>query len=178
MRIGYARLSQDEQAAQLQLAALENASCGRIFVDYAPARAQLAKAVDYCQAGDTLVCAELARLAKSFKHLLQVVENLAARGADLWVLSHAINVDAATLQAFAQFERAIILQRTQPGWDAAYAAGKMGGRRKHDHSLWASAAKDRANGSTMRDIAAALGVSVATLYRWKDLYGQQQEVRH
>jgi DNA invertase Pin-like site-specific DNA recombinase len=79
MRIGYARVSTDDQNLDLQLAALENAGCDRVFTDHGVSGAQfsrpgLAKAMSALSAGDTFVVWRLDRLGRSIQKLIQLVE--------------------------------------------------------------------------------------------------------
>ena len=82
MRIGYARVSTADQNPDLQEDALQKAGCEKIFRDVASgavdSRRGLAEAIDYARDGDTLVVWKLDRLGRSFKHLIETVNGLAA----------------------------------------------------------------------------------------------------
>ena len=82
--MGYARVSTQDQSTALQLDALTKAGCARIFSESASGaqrdRLELARALDYMRAGDTLVVWKLDRLARSLKQLVETVEDLKARG--------------------------------------------------------------------------------------------------
>ncbi|MEV5971010.1 recombinase family protein [Streptomyces sp. NPDC051921] len=99
--IGYARVSTDDQEAQLQLDALTEAGCARIFTDKASGknadRPELAAALDYARPGDTVCVWKLDRFARSLIDLVTMVDALAARGIGFKVLTGALaSVDPNT----------------------------------------------------------------------------------
>ena len=140
MLIGYARLSTDDQTLDLQRDALKEAGCERIFEDTAGGTAErpnLQQALSHRRAGDTLVVWRLDRLGRSLKDLIAQAEQLRSRGVGLKSLKEAIDTDSPTGQlvfhifgALAEFERALIRERTQAGLQAARARVRKGGRRK------------------------------------------------
>src|SRR5262249_26304004 len=93
MKVGYARVSTEDQTLDLQRDALLAAGCTKIFEEHVSgareARSQLAAALDYCrdQAGDTLVVWKLDRLGRSLKNLVEIVEGLAQRQIGFQVLT-------------------------------------------------------------------------------------------
>lgn len=136
--IGYARVSTDEQNTSAQLDALRAAGCAEIFEERASggdrARPVLGRALARVGRGDTLVVARIDRLARSLAHLLAVIEGLRARGAYFRSLGDPIDTSSPqgvfTLQvlgAAAEFERALIRERTRAGIAAAKARGRVGG---------------------------------------------------
>lgn len=178
--IGYARVSTDEQDLQLQLDALTQAGCTRIFADKASGkstnRPELAKALDYLREGDSLVVWKLDRFARSLIDLVTMVDQLAARGVGFKVLTGALasinpNTPDGRLMlqvvgAMAEFERSLIQDRTRAGLEAARAQGRVGGRpRALDDDKLAMFRARRAKGESITVIADALKVSRATLYR-------------
>ncbi|MHC0429529.1 recombinase family protein [Streptomyces sp. O3] len=178
--IGYARVSTDDQEAQLQLDALSEAGCARVFTDKASGkntdRPELAAALDYLRAGDTLCVWKLDRFARSLIDLVSTVDKLRERGIGFRVLTGALaNIDPATpdgrlmlqvVGAMAEFERDLIRDRTRAGLDAARAQGRTGGRPTvMDADKLAAAQARRAKGESVTAVAKALGVSRATLYR-------------
>jgi DNA invertase Pin-like site-specific DNA recombinase len=84
MKIGYARVSTQDQNEQLQLDALKEAGCKNIFIDYASGaktdRPELARALNHLRPGDRLTVWKLDRLGRSLKHLIQVVDELQEQG--------------------------------------------------------------------------------------------------
>jgi DNA invertase Pin-like site-specific DNA recombinase len=178
MLVGYARVSTLDQNPALQIDALKVAGCERIFTEKASGaqreRPELKAALNYIRAGDTLVVWKLDRLARSMRQLIETVEDLQARGIELRSLTESI--DTATpggrlvfhiFGALAEFERAIIRERTSAGLQAARERGKKGGRPKTFGPKDLAAAKAMLADPAIRveDVAARLKVSCATLYR-------------
>ena len=178
MRIGYARVSSQDQNPDLQLDALRAAGCKRIFVEKASGaqreRPELGAALDYMRSGDTLVVWKLDRLARSMKQLIETVESMEPRGIGLRSLTEAIDTTTAggklvfhIFGALAEFERAIIRERTRAGLEAARSRGRQGGRppKLTPQDLAAAKAMLADPSFTVADVARRLGVSPATLYR-------------
>ncbi|WP_405490325.1 recombinase family protein [Streptomyces sp. NBC_00096] len=178
--IGYARVSTDDQEAQLQHDALAAAGCTRVFTDKASGkntdRPELAVVLDYVRPGDTLCVWKLDRFARSLIDLVNMVDALAARGIGFKVLTGALaSIDPNTpdgrlmlqvVGAMAEFERSLIKDRTRAGLDAARAQGRVGGRPAvMDADKLAAAKARKRKGESVTAIAKALGVSRATLYR-------------
>jgi DNA invertase Pin-like site-specific DNA recombinase len=177
MLIGYARVSTTDQDLALQLDALRAAGCERIFEEKASGakedRPELARLLDHTRKGDVLVVWKLDRLARSLKQLVLVLEDLGKRGIGFRCLAPVIDTTTpegrllySITGAFAEFERAIIQQRTRAGLKAALARGRKGGRPK----ALDEAAKAKAR-AMLRDpeisvaaVAEVLGVSRSTLY--------------
>jgi DNA invertase Pin-like site-specific DNA recombinase len=141
-KIGYARVSTDEQSLALQLDALHAEGCARVFQDTASgARADrkgLADAVAACAPGDVLVVWKLDRLGRSLLDLVGLVETLKSRDVGLKLLEGAgAAIDTTTAigkltfgvaALFAEFERELIRERTLAGMKAARRRGKKMGR--------------------------------------------------
>ena len=137
-QIGYARVSTDEQATQAQEMELRAAGCDTIVEEHGSgasrARPALSKLLREIGAGDTLVVVRLDRLARSVSHLLEVIENLTAKGAHFRSLRDPIDTTTPqgmfslqVLGAVAQLERALISERTKAGIRAAKSKGKLPG---------------------------------------------------
>src|SRR6266545_1508059 len=178
MLVGYARVSTLDQKPTLQIDALKAALCTRIFTEKASGaqreRPELSAALDYIRQGDTLVVWKLDRLARSMRQLIETVEDLQSRGIELRSLTESI--DTATpggrlvfhiFGALAEFERAVIRERTSAGLQAARERGKKGGRPRTLGLGDLAAAKALLADPAIRveDVAAHLKVSPATLYR-------------
>lgn len=178
MLVGYARVSTQDQDLGLQLDALTEAGCGKLFTETASGaqrdRPQLKAALDYARAGDTLVVWKLDRLARSLKQLIETVEDLGERRISLKSLTEAIDTGTSggklvfhLFAALAEFERAVILERTRAGLLAAKARGRVGGRPP------ALTGKDLAHAKallmdpeiTVAEVARRLKVAPSTLYR-------------
>ena len=178
MLIGYSRVSTDEQDLGLQTDSLENAGCERIFSDKTSgARADrpgLAEALSFVRAGDSLVVWKLDRLGRSLKHLVDLVGELKERGIEFRSLTDGIDTSTPAgrfffhvMAALSEMERDLIAERTRAGLEAARKRGRVGGRRRKMTDAKVEAAKSlMATGMPPREVAASLGVSVPTLYRW------------
>ena len=179
MIIGYARVSTEDQNLDLQLDALKEAGCDRIYEDKISGskedREGLSKALQIVRAGDTLVVWKLDRLGRSLQHLISVVNELKNGGVYFRSLKENLDTSSSTgklifhiFGALAEFERDIIRDRTLAGLAAARARGRTGGRPKSmDERSIKLARTLMADGSkSAREISEMLGVSVATLYRY------------
>jgi len=142
MLIGYARISKgDEQSNLLQAKALKAAGCKKLFEESASGgrwdRPQLHRMLDQLRDGDTLVVWKLDRLSRSLKDVLHIMEKIAAAGAGFRSLTEDIDTTTPAgrmmmqmVASFAEFERAMIRERTSAAIAAASADGRIGGRRK------------------------------------------------
>ena len=140
--LGYARVSKgDEQSNALQAKALRAAGCRRIFEETASGgrwdRPELHRMLDQLREGDIVVVWKLDRLSRSLKDVLHIMERIADAGAGFRSITE--NIDTTTpagrmmmqmVGSFAEFERAMIRERTSAGLAAARAEGRIGGRRK------------------------------------------------
>ena len=136
--IGYARVSTEDQTPLPQSQALKSAGCAEIHEEQASggnrARPVLARVLERIGKGDTLVVVRIDRLARSLSHLLEVIERLEAKGAFFRSLMDPIDTSSPqgkfTLQvlgAAAEFERALIRERTKAGLASARTKGRVGG---------------------------------------------------
>lgn len=178
MLIGYARVSTAEQTVALQEDALNQAGCERIFRDVLSGRTTdrpgLRDALAYARSGDVLMVWRLDRLGRSLVHLIQVMQDLQARGVGFRSLQEHMDSTTAGGQlifhifgALAEFERSLILERTRAGLDAARARGRVGGRPRRlspEQIRMAHRLMENPD-TTAAEVAAALHVSRATLYR-------------
>ena len=141
VRIGYGRVSTRDQHPEAQHDALTVAGCDAVFVDKASGklarRPELDKALlSANRAGDQLVITKLDRLGRSLEHLIELSNTLQARGVDLVVLDQGIDTSTAVgrmffqiLGAIAEFEHALMSERTMDGLAAARARGRTGGQK-------------------------------------------------
>jgi DNA invertase Pin-like site-specific DNA recombinase len=186
--IGYARVSTDGQNLSLQLDALEQAGCRRVFNDVGSGslkhRPQLDDCLTFLAPGDTLVVWRLDRLGRGLKHLIDTIEELHEREIGFRSLTEQIDTTTpgGRLQfhifgALAQFEREIIRERTRAGLAAARARNQFGGRPTVITADKLTAARlMRAEKRPMHVIAKTLGISRSTLYRHlaPDKQGEQR----
>lgn len=178
MLIGYARVSTQDQKLDGQLDALHDAGCEKVFQDVASGarsdRPGLAEAIEYARPGDTLVCLKLDRIARSLPHLVGMMNDLEIREVGFRSLSEDLDTTSPggrlvfhIFGAIAHFERDLIRERTRTGLDAARRRGRVGGRPRAMTTQKLDAAKKLfAAGTPAKDVAASVGVSVPTLYRW------------
>lgn len=177
MKVGYSRISTDQQTAQSQQDALEKAGCERIFVETASgARADrpvLKEVLEFLREGDTLVVVRLDRAARSLKHLLSLMNDLEHRGVGFHSINENIDTSSAggrlvfnIFGSIAEFELDLIRERTKAGLEAARKRGRVGGRpKKLDQNQIEAAKVMFANGTPAIEIASAFSISVPTLYR-------------
>ena len=178
MLIGYARVSTQDQVLDLQTEALQKAGCEKLFEDKISGRLAdrpgLTKALEMLRDGDTLVVWKLDRLGRSVKNLVDLFNELHARGVQFKSLTDSIDTATASgrfffhvMASLAEMERELTVERTRAGLEVARQLGRKGGRKRQmTESKIASAKKLLANGVPPRDVAKNLGVSVPTLYRW------------
>lgn len=179
MFVGYARVSTQDQNPALQLDALKALGCEKVFVEKASGaqreRPEMKAALDYMRAGDTLVVWKLDRLARSLKKLIATAEELEREKIGLVSLTESIDTTTPggmltfhVFGAIAQFERALIRERTTAGLVEARRQGRKGGRPSVMRPSDVTAARAMMKEGTLpvRDIAKRMGVSVATLYRY------------
>jgi DNA invertase Pin-like site-specific DNA recombinase len=179
MLIGYARISKgDDQSTALQLRALKDAGCKRVFEEAASGgrwdRPELHKMLDQLREGDVIVVWKLDRLSRSLKDLLHLLDRIEAANAGFRSLTECI--DTATpagrmmmqmVGSFAEFERAMIRERTKAGLDQARAEGRIGGRRpKLNAKQRAEIAESVISGrKSAAEMARIFGVSQPTVSR-------------
>lgn len=139
-KIGYARCSKDGQETQIQVATLRAAGCDMIFEEIASGgtweRPMLHEALGSLREGDVLVVWKLDRLSRSVRDLILIVDRIAQAGARFKSLTEEIDTTTAVgtmvmhiLSAFAEFERAMLKERTMAGLAFAREQGRIGGRR-------------------------------------------------
>src|SRR5712691_5259552 len=177
MKIGYCRVSTDDQNPDLQLTALKRAGCKQVFTDKATGahikRPELAKCLKALKAGDTLVVWKLDRLGRSLQDLIGLLDDLKTRGVAFRSLTESIDTATPTGRAMwqmvgilAELERSLIQERTKAGRAAAQARGVKMGRKplltaqQVDH-----ARKLKEQGESPVQVAHLLKVSRRTLER-------------
>ena len=129
MKLGYARVSTNDQNPQAQIDELARYGCDKIFVEHASGaksdRVELTKLIEFARPGDTIVAWKLDRLARSLKQLLQTIEDLEHREIGFISLTEAMDTTTPggklifhIFGALAEFERSIIRERTKAGLKA------------------------------------------------------------
>lgn len=175
--IGYMRVSTPGQELELQRQALETAGATKIFQDVGTgkklSRPGLEAALQYAREGDSLVVWRLDRLARSMKDLLELIDRIGRAGVQLRSLHEQIDTGSANgrlilhvFGALAEFEAALLAERTRAGLEAARAQGRTGGRpRALTAAKIVQARKMLADGKSAAEVCRRMKVSRPTLYR-------------
>lgn len=177
--VGYARVSKgDEQSTALQLRALKEAGCKRILEEAASGgrwdRPELQKMLDQLREGDVIVVWKLDRLSRSLKDLLHLLDRIEAANAGFRSLTESIDTTTPAgrmmmqmVGSFAEFERAMIRERTKAGLAQARSEGRIGGRRpKLNAKQRAEIAENVTSGrKSAAEMARIFGVSQPTVSR-------------
>ena len=174
--IGYARVSTTDQNLETQLEQLKKAGAEKIFQEKISGvkrnRPQLIEMLNYVREGDSVVVTKLDRIARSTKHLLEIVDLIQEKGVDFKVLN--INLDTSTptgklmltmLGAIATFEREMMLERQAEGIAKAKADGRYKGRKPTARAKSQEILELAVSGTTKQAIADQLGIGVASVYR-------------
>ena len=180
MIFGYARVSTADQELDLQRRVLHEAGAERLFEDKASGarleRPELARLVEQLREGDVVMVYKLDRLSRSLKDLLEILSRIDEAGAGFRSLTEAIDTTTAAgrmmmqmLGAFAEFERAMIVERTRAGLEAARRRGVRVGRpRALNAAQRQEALRMLLEGRSKREVARLFGVSPRTLDRLKE----------
>ena len=176
MLVGYARVSSAGQSLDIQLEALTEARCERVFSEKRSGvtvhdRDALADAIAFCREGDTLIVTRLDRLARSSVDLHNIVAKLDTKGVKFRCLQQSgVDTDGsmgklvlAILGAVAAFETDIRKERQLEGIERAKANGVYKGRKPSVDTAAVKALRDQGVGPT--EIAKRLGIGRASVYR-------------
>jgi DNA invertase Pin-like site-specific DNA recombinase len=187
MKIGYARVSTQDQNLDLQTDVLKQAGCEKIFQEKISGskaqRMELEKMLAQLRKGDVVVIYKLDRLGRSIKHLLELMEIFKEKEVELVSLSD--NIDTSTIQgrlifnifaSIAEFEKDLIRERTMAGLAAARKRGRIGGRSKGiseqaKKTAIVAEALYKENTLSVNEISKNLAISKATLYKYLRLRG-------
>ncbi|WP_186053792.1 recombinase family protein [Burkholderia gladioli] len=177
MKIGYARVSTDEQTLALQYDALERVGCTKIFTDHGVSGATFSRhgldqALAHLERGNTLVVWRLDRLGRSLRKLVDMIEYLQRYGIRFESITEAIHTETSSgmlvfhmMAALAQFERTLISERTRAGMAAARARGKTLGRKPRLSLCQQDAALKLMESHSTVCVAERFGVHPRTLRR-------------
>lgn len=177
-KIGYARVSTQDQDLSLQIDALKREGCSQIYEEKVSGksadRPELASCVKALRTGDTLVVWRMDRLGRSLRDLVEIVTSIDAKGINFTSLNEKIETGTASgklmfhvFASMAEFERNLISERTRAGLAAARARGRVGGRKP------ALSGKDIEHAKlllknpkiTVTEVAERFGVTRQTIYR-------------
>jgi DNA invertase Pin-like site-specific DNA recombinase len=181
MKLGYARVSTEDQTLQLQRPRLKEAGCEKVFEEKisgaARKRPELEKLLGEVRKGDVLVVTRLDRLARSTAELLIIAERLRDQGAGLqsldepWAdtISPSGRMVLTVFAGIAEFERALIRQRTEDGLRDARKRGVLFGRPKKMRPDQQQLAQELLKqGRSISEVARTFNVHPATIYRIRD----------
>lgn len=188
MKIGYARVSTQDQNLSLQISSLQKFGCEKIFSEKKSGvkrRPELEGLMNIVREGDVVVIWKIDRLARSLSELISITEQFKSKGVDLVSIDGQVDTTSAMGRmffqitgAFAEFERNLIIERTKAGIVEAKKRGVQLGRPKgltSESQQIARAAKELYLGGTIKpiDICKILNISTGTLYRYLKIEGVQ-----
>lgn len=178
MIFGYARVSTQEQNLDRQIDLLQNQGCDEILKEKMSGtienRPELNKLLDKIRSGDTVVVESFSRLGRSTKNLIEIVDFLKSKSVDLISLKENFDTSTAqgrlmltVFQAFSQFERDLIAERTREGLTAARSRGRTGGRKPLNTKVIDKAMRMyHAKTFSIEEIIKTCNISKSTLYRY------------
>ena len=177
MKIGYIRVSTDEQNTIRQEILMKELGVDEIYIDKISGkntnRPQLKAMIDYVRHGDTVIVSEISRFARNTKDLLELVEALTDKGVEFVSKKEAIDTTTPTgkfmltvFGAVAELEREYILQRQREGIAAAKGMGRYTGRKAKEYADFDKVvSKWRSGKITATQAMRELGMSRSTFYR-------------
>jgi DNA invertase Pin-like site-specific DNA recombinase len=177
MIVGYCRTSTVEQLAgfEAQERDLKAAGATKLYKEQTSSvgpRKELAAALDFVRDGDVLMVTKLDRLARSVRHLNEIVDQLATKGVTLRILSMGLDTATSTgklmlnvLGSVAQFEREVMLERQLEGIAKAKGEGRYKGRKATAKAKSSQVLELAGKGLQRDQIAKELGIGVASVYR-------------
>jgi DNA invertase Pin-like site-specific DNA recombinase len=173
--VGYARTSTADQLAGIesQLAELTEAGATKLYKEQVSSigkRNELDAALDYLREGDTFIVTRLDRLARSTRHLMDIVDLLQKKKVTLKIMDLGLDTSTPSgeliltvMGAIAQFERSIMLERQREGIAKAKSEGKYKGRPKNIDAE--NVREMKANGASVKEIMQKHDISRASVYR-------------
>ncbi|WP_436868504.1 recombinase family protein [Staphylococcus equorum] len=176
-KVGYARVSTRDQSLDLQIDALENFGCSKIFSEKVSGRkknrTELDKCLEYLREEDTLVIYKLDRLGRTTKQLIELAQWLENNNIELQIIDMNINTKDAMgkmfftmMSAFAELEANLLSERTKKGLASARSRGRKGGRPSlPEHKRREVKFLYNEQKLTGEEIAEKTGVSRTTVYR-------------
>jgi DNA invertase Pin-like site-specific DNA recombinase len=176
MKIGYARVSSDDQTLNVQLEQLQSIGCEKVFQEKASGksadREELSRLIEFAREGDVIHVTKVDRIARNTIDALKIADELSDKGAglvfhdlgDLDINSDVGRVIYTTISAFAEMERKRILQRCNEGRERAKAEGRHIGRFP-DKQLHERIEAFAEQGMNKHAISKELGCSRTTVYK-------------
>lgn len=179
MIYGYARISTADQSLDRQLLELKKFNCDQIITDKISGSKFIRTGLDSLLAtlisGDTVVVTQLDRLGRSLKELLALIEQWEKQNINFVAINQGLDTRTSTgklifsiLGAVAEFERNLLIERTNQGLTVARAKGKLLGRKPSlNYSQKEHLKELLISGKTNKQIAEILNISESTLYRYR-----------
>jgi len=179
MHIGYARISTDDQKIDLQIDALKNYGCKKIYKEVATGartqRPELSALLKSLRPGDKIIIWRLDRLSRSLRDLIRIANELQSINVELISLTESIDTTTPTgrmlfhfFGLLAEFERDLLKERTSAGRASARARGFSGGRpfllNKRKQKMLFKLYDDKKK--SINDICDLVGISRGTLYNY------------
>lgn len=177
MKIGYIRVSTTDQHTVRQEVLMKSLGVDEVYIDRmsgkSTERPELKKMMQFVRQGDTVIVESISRFARNTKDLLELVEQLTAKGVEFVSLKESIDTTTPAgkfmltiFAAVAELEREYILQRQREGIAQAKKEGKYVGRKaKHPSNLKPVIKKWKEGEISVKDAMQILGVSKSTFYR-------------
>lgn len=177
MKIGYIRVSTQEQNTMRQEVLMQELGVDEVYIDRLSGkntdRPELEKMMDYVRKGDTVIVESISRFARNTRDLLELIEKLSEKGVKFVSRKEAIDTTTPTgkfmltvFGAVAELEREYILQRQQEGIAIAKAEGKYRGRKPIERSNFDAVEKLwRAGTISAAEAMRRLDMSRSTFYR-------------
>lgn len=177
MKIGYIRVSTQEQNTIRQEVMMKELGVEELYLDKASGkntdRPQLQKMMEYVRRGDTVIVESISRFARNTRDLLELIEQLTAKGVEFISKKEAIDTSTPTgkfmltvFGAVAELEREYILQRQREGIEIAKQQGKYKGRKPlTPPGFQETAARWKRGEITAAEACRLLGISKASFYR-------------
>ena len=182
MKIGYIRVSTQEQNTLRQEVLMESLGVDQVFIDRMSGknidRPELKRMMQFVRQGDTVIVESISRFARNTKDLLDLVEQLIEKDVEFISKKEAIDTSTPTgkfmltiFGAVAELEREYILQRQKEGIAIAKTQGKYKGRKSKVHPNTEKVMKKWQNGEITAVAAMkALNISKSTFYRITSQY--------
>lgn len=179
-KYGYARVSTKSQDLNRQLDLLEKENCNEVLTEKISGvknhRPELNRLKDKLRPGDTVIVESFSRLGRSTKDLIDLVNYFEENKINLVSLKENFDTKSphgklmmTVFQAFSQFERDLIIERTKEGLESARARGIKGGRPKVNRKDIDRAIKlYYSEEYSIDEITSMTGISKSTLYRYKN----------
>lgn len=178
MKIGYARVSKEEQSLDLQLDALNKYGCDIIYEDKMSgsktSRPELDKCLASLKAGDSLVVWKFDRLGRVTYHLTKLIHDLAAQNVTFISLTQNFDSSTATgklmlsvMAAISEYERDVLIERINAGIKAAQDRGvHCGTKFKLTAEQVTELCQAHAGGVPLQELATLHAISIPTIYRY------------